>query len=172
MTDMLAELQARVARLEDIDAIRQLKARYLRACDLKQVEGVRDCFPTGPIRIDYQGFPLFTDRDAFVDTYREMACRGGVYDMHHATNAEIELTGPDAARGLWSLNFRTILLETSSVTQLVVEYEDIYRRADGRWWIAETTSRIVTFMSEEIGEDGFAHYVAWGSVPAEPSQAD
>lgn len=171
MTDPLAELAARVARLEDIEAIRQLKARYLRACDLKDVEAVRSCFPAGPVRIAYQGFPLFTDRDAFVETYREMACQGGVYDLHHATNAEIELTDADEARGRWSLNFQTILLENSSVTRLAVEYEDLYRRDGGRWWIVETASRITTFLSEEISEDGQARYLAWGAVPAPPAAA-
>lgn len=166
MTDKLAELAARIARLEDIDAIRQLKARYLRACDLKDVEEVRACFPPGPVRIEYQGFPLFTDRDAFVETYREMACQGGVYDLHHATNAEIEVTGPDQARGRWSLHFQTVLLATSTVTRLAVEYEDMYRREDGRWWIAETASRITAFLSEEIAEDGLARYLAWGAVPS------
>lgn len=166
MTDAMTELAARVARLEDIEAVRQLKARYLRACDLKQVEEVRNCFLPGPVRIEYQGFPLFTDRDAFVETYRQMACQGGVYDLHHAANADIELTGADGARGLWSLDFRTILLATSTVTRLAVEYEDGYRRQDGRWWIAETKSRITSFLTEEIAEDGFARYTAWGSVPA------
>lgn len=171
MADAIGELTARIARLEDVEAIRRLKARYLRACDLKQVEAVRDCFPEGPIRIEYQGFPLFTDRDAFVETYREMACRGGVYDLHHASNAEIEITGPDSATGLWSLNFRTILLETRTITQLAVEYEDAYVRRDGRWLIAATVSRITSFLTEEIDEAGFSHFVAWGSVPQEPGVA-
>ena len=42
MSISLEALAARVAALEDINAIRQLKARYLRACDLKQVEDLRD----------------------------------------------------------------------------------------------------------------------------------
>lgn len=169
MTATIADLAARVTRLEDIEAIRQLKARYLRACDLKEVEEVRGCFPPGPVRIAYQGFPLFNDRDAFVETYREMACQGGVYDLHHATNAEIELTGADTARGRWSLNFQTILLATSTVTRLAVEYDDLYRREEGRWWIVETASRITAFLTEEIAEDGCARYLAWGAVPAPPA---
>ena len=35
----LADLAARVRRLEAERAIRDLKARYLRACDLKDAEG-------------------------------------------------------------------------------------------------------------------------------------
>ena len=82
----LDEMAARLAALEDKEAIRTLKARYLRACDLKQPDAVRDCFAPGKIRIAYQNFPEFTDREAFVETYRAMGCQPGVYDMHHATN--------------------------------------------------------------------------------------
>ena len=45
MTLTLEALAARIAALEDIEAIRQLKARYLRGCDLKQPEVVRDTLP-------------------------------------------------------------------------------------------------------------------------------
>jgi hypothetical protein len=162
----LEELAARVTALEDINAIRQLKARYLRACDLKLVEELRDTFLPEGIRLDYQNFPIFTERDAFIDVFQAMAMKGGVYDIHHATNADIELTGADTARARWSLNFRTIILATRSVTRLAVEYDDIYRKNDGRWWIAESVSRITSMLSEEIGDDGVARYRVWGDVPS------
>ena len=41
------ELRARVQRLEDTEAIRRLKARYLNACDSQQPESARDCFAEG-----------------------------------------------------------------------------------------------------------------------------
>ena len=166
MSGTIEALEARIARLEDVEAIRRLKAHYLRACDLKQVEEVRASFLPGRVRIAYQGFDVFDDRDAFVGVYSEMACQGGVYDIHHAHNAEIEITGPDSATGLWSLDFRTILLASSRVTRLAVEYRDVYRRQEGRWWIEETESRITSFLTEEIAEDGFARYLAWGQRPA------
>lgn len=162
----LEDLAARLAALEDKEAIRLLKARYLRACDLKQVEHVRDCFlPTG-VRIAYQNFPEFSDRDAFVAIYEQMACQGGVYDLHHATNWDIELTGPDTARGAWSLNFRTILTGPRQVVRLAVEYEDTYRRAQGRWWIEETVSRVTSMLTEQIGEDGSVTVLALAEPPA------
>ena len=171
MSISLEALAARVAALEDINAIRQLKARYLRACDLKQVEDLRDTLLPEGIRLDYQNFPLFTQRDDFIALFQQMACQGGVYDLHHAGNADIELTGPDEARGRWTLNFRTIILSMQSVTQLVVEYEDIYRRKDGRWWIAESVSRISSMLTEEVGEDGSARYLVWGEAPPAPAPA-
>ena len=162
----IEDLAQRLAVLEDKEAIRLLKARYLRACDLKQVEAVRDCFAPGPIRIAYQNFPEFTDRDAFVAVYEQMACQGGVYDLHHSTNWEITLTGADSATGLWSLNFRTILTGPRQVVRLVVEYEDRYARADGRWWIVETVSRVTSMITEQVGEDGSVTVLALAEPPA------
>ena len=156
----LEDLATRLAALEDKEAIRLLKSRYLRACDLKRTDEVRDCFMPGEIRIDYQNFPLFTDRDAFVAVYESMACNGGVYDLHHATNWEIDLTGPDSATGLWSLNFRTILAGPRQVVQLSVEYADVYRRVDGRWWMVESVSRVNSMLTEQIAEDGTVTVVA------------
>lgn len=166
MTATLEDLAARLTVLEDIEAIRQLKARYLRSCDLKQVDDVRDTFLPGPIRVEYQNFPVFTDRDAFVAVYEQMACQGGIYDIHHATNAEITLTGADRATGKWSLNFRTIMLAQRSVTRLGVEYEDVYQKRDGRWYIAETKSYVTSMFTEVVGDDGVPTYVAFGEVPA------
>lgn len=166
MAVTIEDLAARLAALEDKEAIRLLKARYLRACDLKQPEEVRDCFlPTG-VRIDYQNFPEFTDRDAFVEMYASMACNGGVYDIHHATNWDIELTGADEARGKWSLNFRTILTGPRQIVRLAVEYDDVYRRQDGRWWIAESVSRVTSMLTEQVGEDGSITVLALAEPPA------
>lgn len=166
MSLSIENLAARLQALEDKEEIRLLKSRYLRACDLKQPEIVRDCFLPGDVRIDYQGFPLFTDRDAFVAVYESMACQGGVYDLHHATNWDISLTGPDEAKGLWSLNFRTILTGPRHVVRLSVEYEDVYRRQDGRWWIAESVSRQTSILTEQIGEDGSITVLASGAPSA------
>lgn len=162
----LEDLAARLIALEDKEAIRALKARYLRACDLKQPDVVRDCFAPGTIRIAYQNFPEFTDRDAFVEVYRQMGCQPGVYDIHHATNAEIELTGPDSATGKWALNFRTILTGPRQIVRLAVEYEDVYARRDGRWWIVETVSHVTSMLTEQVGEDGSVTVIALAEPPA------
>jgi hypothetical protein len=164
------DLAARLQALEDKEAIRLLKARYLRACDLKQPDVVRDCFAPGAIRIAYQNFPEFTDRDAFVDIFQAMGCQPGVYDIHHATNWEIDLTGAesgaDSATGKWSLNFRTILTIPRQIVRLAVEYEDVYRRQDGRWWIVDTVSRVTSMLTEQVGEDGSVTVIALAEPPA------
>lgn len=166
MSISLEDLAARLSALEDKEAIRALKARYLRACDLKQVEDVRDCFATGKIRIAYENFPEFDDRDAFVAIYEQMACNGGVYDLHHATNWQIDLESDARATGKWSLNFRTILTGPRQIVRLAVEYDDVYEKRDGRWWIVKTVSRVTSMLTEQVAEDGSVTVIALATPPA------
>jgi hypothetical protein len=165
MTDTLETLAARLQQLEDLEAIRTLKARYLRGCDLKQPEVVRDTLlPEGAV-IAYEGFPAFEDRDAFVDVFAKMGCQPGVFDMHHATNSDISFLSRDEAKGKWSLNFHSIVLFSRTVTHMGVEYEDRYVRRDGRWWIAETRTKRPYCHIVKIGELGTPCTTSLGAPP-------
>ena len=140
-------LEQRIARLEALEAIRLLKHRYLNACDLKDVEAIRDCFATGPIRIDYEAVGVFEERDPFVALYQSLACHPRVRDSHHGANPEIELLSDDTARGRWSLCYFNLDAETGLTRRLGVMYDDEYRRMDGAWKIVATRSRILAVVS-------------------------
>lgn len=162
----IAALAARVQQLEDDRAIRDLKARYLRACDLKDPESVRDTLlPVGAV-IAYEGFPAFDNRDSFVDIYAAMGCQPTIYDIHHGANGIIRFDGPDRATGLWSLYFHNINLAQRSLTQMGVEYDDVYVRQDGRWWIAETRTRRTSCLIETVDDAGGTKVVTMGDPPA------
>jgi len=141
------DLEQRIARLEALEAIRQLKHRYLNACDLKDIEAIRDCFATGPIRIDYEAVGVFEERDPFVALYQSLACHPRVRDSHHGANPEIELLSDDTARGRWSLCYFNLDAETGLTRRLGVIYDDEYRRMDGAWKIVATRSRILAVVS-------------------------
>ncbi|HQZ04150.1 MAG TPA: nuclear transport factor 2 family protein [Thauera sp.] len=141
------DLEQRIARLEALEAIRQLKHRYLNACDLKDIEAIRDCFATGPIRIDYEAVGVFEERDPFVALYQSLACHPRVRDSHHGANPEIELLSDDTARGRWSLCYFNLDAETGLTRRLGVMYDDEYRRMDGAWKIVATRSRILAVVS-------------------------
>jgi len=162
----VAALAARLARLEDDRAIRDLKARYLRACDAKDPAGVRDTLrPAGAV-IAYDGFPRFDDRDAFVAVFESLGCAPGIHDIHHGANGVIDFEGPDRARGRWSLLFHNINLGARTLTQLGVEYDDVYVREDGRWWIAETRSRRLSCLIQGVDDAGRPVVTVMGDAPA------
>lgn len=134
-------LEERIARLEALEAIQRLKHRYLNACDLKQVETIRDCFAAGDILIDYGPIGVFRDRDSFVALYQDLACQPRVIDLHHGSNPEIDLLSEDEAVARWALCYFNLDGETGATRQLGGFYQDRYRLIDGQWCIVETQFR-------------------------------
>ncbi|MBS7662080.1 nuclear transport factor 2 family protein [Pseudomonas lalucatii] len=134
-------LEQRIARLEALEAIRRLKHRYLNACDLKDVECIRDCFAAGEVLIDYGPLGLFKEREAFVALYRELACRDAVIDLHHGANPEIELLSASEAEGRWALWYFNIDASSGATRQLGGFYQDRYRLTEAGWKIVETRFR-------------------------------
>lgn len=161
----LDTLIGRVQRLEDREAIRALKARYCRSLDLRRLDDLRDTLlPDGAI-IAYEGFPVFEDREGFLAVFEQMGCAPGVFDIHHALNDDIRLTGPDKATGQWSLHFKSIILAQRTIITMGVEYDDVYVRQGGRWWIAETRTTRPFCLIEAVDQAGSAAYVAMGEPP-------
>lgn len=162
----IGELSARIQRLEDDRAIRDLKARYLRACDAKDPDGVRDTLlPDGAV-IAYEGFPPFADREMFVGVFAAMGCQPGIHDIHHGANGVLRFDGPDRATGQWSLFFHNINMAARTLTQMGLEYDDVYIRQGDRWWIAETRTRRLSTLIETVDQDGTPRIVNMGAAPA------
>ena len=161
MTVTLDDLARRVAAMEDIAAIIQLKHTYLRACDRKQPEIVRACFIPDAV-IDFEGFPVFTNRDDFVDLYARFGCVPNVMDMHHMQNPIVTLTGPDTAEGLFDLYFFQIDTKARTLIQLASSYEDSFVKRDGKWLFASSKSRRLSFLSEEVSADGIVRVTGLG----------
>ena len=166
MQDALADMERRLSALEDIRAIKDLKFRYLRACDRKQPADVRDCLDPERAEIAYEGFPRFDTREAFVQVFEQMGCTPTIFDMHHGENPVIELTGADSAKGTWDLFFQSIDTEAGTVLQMGCEYTDLYSRKGGRWWISKTATRRTSFLMQKRQEDGTLVVLAMGEPPA------
>lgn len=132
------DLTARIARLEAVEAIRQLKARYFHSCDGKNPDAMRDCFVAGPVDIDYGALGRFTDRDGLVNLFTQLGCHPHIVEMHHGANPDITIIDADHARGTWSLHYQQIDTVKQTVTQLGALYHDAYRREDGAWKISAT----------------------------------
>lgn len=155
----------RIENLEHVMAIQALKARYLSACDRQDPDTVRDCLIPENAVVAYEGFPAFNNRDAFVEVFKAMGCQPGIYDMHHGCNSDITLTSDVTATGTWSLFFQNINMANRAIMQMGLEYDDIYKYQDGRWWIAETRTRRTSFQMQTIDQNGSATTVAFGAAP-------
>jgi hypothetical protein len=149
MTDLATRLQ----RLEDIEALRQLKARYFHACDRKDTATLRDCFVEGPLLIDYGAIGRFGTREAFLTVYEALACHPHIIDMHHGQNAQIDWGSPTEARAVWDLYFFQTNTQTGTFTQLAGSYSDRYEKHDGRWQIAETVFQPTSTLALDTVDD-------------------
>ena len=130
------------AQLAEIEAIKQLKARYFRLLDSKDWAGWRQIFTddlvsetdTAPPQPDgsHRMPPAHPDADAFVAFVSNLL--GDGVTVHHGHMPEIELTGPDTARGIWAMEdivaFPTMALHGYG------HYHEEYRKVDGAWRIA------------------------------------
>ncbi|MAT94679.1 MAG: bile acid 7-alpha dehydratase [Halioglobus sp.] len=154
------ELEQRIARLEAIEAIRQLKYRYFHACDQKQPEQVRECFAPGPIELEYGRIGSFGDREDMLAVFTELACQPHIVEMHHGQNPQIELHSADEASGTWGLYYCMIDTRRDLFTQLGGVYDDRYRRIDGQWKIVrscyEVTSTAIYDLAEGLARSVFA----------------
>lgn len=131
----IQSLVERLERLEAIEAIRQLKARYLNACDQQDPQGASRCFAESGVLIDMGHLGVFHDRDEFAAMYRAAGCHEYILDLHQGANPEIELVSPSSARALWSLNYRNINTRDRSVTFISLLYHDEYVKLAGEWKI-------------------------------------
>lgn len=165
------KIEERLQRLEDDRAIRDLKARYLRSCDMKDPEGVRDTLlPDGAV-IAYDGFPPFDNRDDFVEIYAQMGCAPGIFDIHHGANGIVAFESENRATGKWSLYFHNINLAAKSLTQMGIEYNDVYVKQSGRWWIAETRTQRLSCLIHTVSDAGDATVAVMGDPPANFGEA-
>lgn len=136
------DLLTRVQRLEDFEAIRDLKHRYFNACDRKDVATIEGCFAEGEIHIDYGPVGCFNRREDFIAVYRQMACQPQVVDLHHGANPEIQLNGEQQASAIWALYYFNLDAETGLTRQLGGVYEDRYQRTVEGWRIVHSVCRL------------------------------
>ena len=147
------ELEARIRALEDAEAIRSLKARYLACCDAKDPVGMRGCFADGPVKIDYGVIGCFETADPLVEVFKQIGCHPHMVEMHHGVNPQIKLLSADHAEGRWGLHYQLINTQDNTLTQLGAYYEDEYRKTAAGWKMSATrcvvTSTLVLKLSAE-----------------------
>ena len=137
----LEELEARVRRLEDVQAITRLKHRYFRLLDQHEWDELRDCF-TDDVETHYENshycFSSIDDVMRFLSESLGGLRASGRYGLHLGHHPEIELLGANEARGDWTLHAVSLEPENGRVGRQESFYTDEYRRVNGEWRISKT----------------------------------
>ena len=129
--------------MDDIEAIKQLKARYFRMMDTKDWDGMREVF-ADDVLIDTtdSGGRVVAGADEFMAGLREIL--EDVLTVHHGHMPEIELTSATTATGVWSME-DMLRWPNGSELHGFGHYHETYEKADGRWRIkAMTLTRLRT----------------------------
>ena len=128
------------AHTADIQAIKQVKYRYLRGLDTKHWDEFADTL-TEDVASDYGsslgGELHFTSRAALVN-YLRSALGPGIITEHRVGHPEITVTG-DEASGSWYLQDRVIVTELNFMLIGAAFYRDRYRRTADGWRISATS---------------------------------
>jgi hypothetical protein len=134
--------------LHDIEAIRQLKARYVRFGDEQSWDEFRELF-TEDCEFVLDVMPRKSQSDPLSATIHGIAdymagmpdFLEGVVTTHQVYSSEITLTAPDRAEGIWSMHDHVEM--PRCVFKGYGHYREIYVKIDGVWKIRRThTTRL------------------------------
>lgn len=143
-----------VRRLADLDAIRQLKARRIRAIDTKDwatYEAVHapDHYSHNDGEPRWDGAKANTDRLALLFE--------GVQTIHHVHTAEIELTSPTTATGIWAMEDYLYWKQGGEDHWLhgFGFYYETYEKREGQWLFTSRKlrrTRVMTSAGAALGQ--------------------
>ena len=127
-----------LSELVDIESIKQLKARYFRLMDQKKWDEWAMVFAEDAHLVVPEGAVDERGRAAVVASVSGVL--EGVRTVHHGHMPEIEITGPDTARGTWAM-FDYVEFPPGPDGQRVGlqgfgHYTEEYVREGGQWRIA------------------------------------
>ncbi|MDL4817291.1 nuclear transport factor 2 family protein [Actinomadura opuntiae] len=138
--------------MNDLEAIKQLKARYCRTMDTKDWDAMRQVFADDAV-IDTtaSGGGTVTGAEEFMTFLREALA--DVVSVHHCHTPEITLTSPSTAAGIWAMEDR---LRWADGRELIGfgHYHETYDKTGGVWRIRTST---LTRLRMDLTEPATSH---------------
>jgi uncharacterized protein (TIGR02246 family) len=123
--------------VDDLEAIKQLKARYFRTLDTKDWEGYREVF-TDDVVIDVTGSggTVYRGREPFMAYVQDHLADART--VHHGHMPEITITSPTTATAIWSMEDRVTFPNGRDMNGFG-HYLESYEKVDGKWRIKTLT---------------------------------
>ena len=145
------DLRSRIARIEAIEAIKNLKARYCAFCDDRyDPEGIAGLFTEDGVW-EGESFGRYQGRDAIRDYFARISGEI-IFAAHLAINPVIDMLGDETAVGRWRL-IMPCTVQTDGAKEarwLMGAYVDTYRKSGGSWLFTSLKFRI-NFFSPHLG---------------------
>lgn len=143
----------------DLEALRQLKARYCRLLDAKDWMAWRALFADDFVSdTSASGGKLVTGADAFLAFVRANLGAPGRVTVHQVHAPELELVHDGNARGIWALE-DFIRFAPGLSLRGYGHYHETYVKADGGWRLQSST---LTRVRLDIITPFFSFYLSDG----------
>src|SRR5262249_11030963 len=127
--------------LQEIEAIKRLKYRYVRFLDHKRCDELAALFTEDAEASYSSGKYAFSGRDQIMEFLRGALGSHDALTSHRVHEPEIDVTGPTTARGIWGLDDVVIYPKADVSVRGAAFYEDEYVKIDGEWNIRSTGYR-------------------------------
>jgi hypothetical protein len=128
------DLERRILVLENIEAIKKLKARYWYCVDTKQWEILAECYTDDAVF--ESPFLGKMEGSNFIVKVLKRAMKN-IKTAHQGHNPEIEIVDETNARGRWALNDR-VEMPDNRFLKGYGYYEDDYIKENGIWRIKKS----------------------------------
>ena len=127
----MAELEKRITRIEDIEAIKQLKARYCEICDDDHnPDRIASVFAEGTIW-ESGDFGKAQGQEEIRELFRGSQ-KLFSFSQHNIMNPIIEVDG-DRATGVWYIMGPWTFSENNEEKWMALRYDDDYVKVNGEW---------------------------------------
>jgi len=123
--------------LNEIEAIKRLKYKYLRCVDLKRWDELKECFAEDARSSFSGGAHSYDGREAIINFLKEGLPETRL-SMHHGHQPEIDITSDATATGTWALEDYLIDTEGNWSMRGAAFYHDEYEKIAGEWKIRST----------------------------------
>ncbi len=124
--------------LQELEAIKRLKHKYVRCVDQKLWDELKECFTQDATCAFNDGKYVFSGRDEIVKFLVQAMGRPTIVSSHQVHQPEIDITGDTTAMGIWALADTVIDREEKWVLHGAAFYADEYEKVDGQWRIKRT----------------------------------
>lgn len=128
-------LEERITRLEDIEAIRQLQAKYQRCLDTRDFDGIGDCFSEEVVSSYGNGSMSYKGRDEVIGFLRD-AMTLSMPSTHLIHGGEIDVKDSGNASAKWYLEDYLLHRKYKLKLHGAAIYDVEYVRNDGSWKIS------------------------------------
>lgn len=150
-----------VQQLADIEAIKQLKARYFRLIDTKEFDGLADVFAPDalfdsteatydPVKGQYPGFEkgaTWNSREEILEGVKA-AMPPALQSVHMGHTPEVEILSATTAKGVQPFNDRLLIPGVLAANGYGYYYET-YEKIDGTWMIKSSVIKRLRVVFDE-----------------------